>query len=37
MAEDSGLDGKKESKAMMLAFWDKIEKARCALIYGQLK
>jgi gliding motility-associated protein GldC len=27
MAQDSGLDGKKESKAMMLAFWDKIEKS----------
>ncbi|MFM7016948.1 MAG: gliding motility protein GldC [Bacteroidota bacterium] len=26
-AEDSGLDGNKESKAMMLAFWDKIEKS----------
>lgn len=26
-AEDSGLEGKKESKAMMLAFWDKIDRS----------
>jgi len=26
-AQDSGLDGTKESKAMMLAFWDKLEKS----------
>jgi len=26
-AQDSGLDGKKEAKALMLAFWDKIEKS----------
>ena len=26
-AEDSGLDGKKEAKAIMLALWDKAEKS----------
>jgi hypothetical protein len=37
LAQDAGLEAEKPASAMLLAIWDKAEKAPCALTCGHMR